>query len=1028
MLPLQQTAALSDNLPPLLTSFVGRRRELGELHRLIKSHRLVTLTGIGGCGKTRLALRAAEDLRDDFPSGVVWVDLAPLGDPALVPQAVMIALGVHEEPGRPGIEAVIERLGSKKALLVLDNCEHLPAACAHLTTRLLTSCPRLHIIATSRERLSVASEYVWAVPPLSLPELPLHAPQDILAGHPPRRRPELGDAVRLFEERARRVAWRFGVTEANLSTIIDICRTLEGLPLAIEQAAVWVNVLTVQEIQQRLRNALSFLSRTPSPDARHGTMRATLAWSYRLLTSEQQRFFRRLAIFAGDFSLEAADAVTYSNTAADTAARDATTTLDSLATLIDKSLLTVPQVIEGASRYRLLEPVRQFAWSQLVETQEVEEVRQRHALFYRDLVVSVDRKLPTSQPEVWNKRMEVERHNLRVALVWAAERGEGEIELQLATCIKATWRGQGRLSEVHAILEATLERTQGIQSAWRARALADLADVVAEQGNFAMSAAYMEQALALYDALGDTAGIMRHKAMLAFRLVQEERLDEAIALMRDVRELARERGDLRREAAMLSNLGQCNLRASRLADAEEALAEALALFQRIDDTRGVAVVLENLGRLAQLRGDLVRARTLMAESLTLNESINATIGEIESHLGLASLACLQADYAQALEHYHAGLTLCITEDAKPHLIACLIGLAAVAAATSATKQAVRLFAAARALRERTGVALAPTERALETAGLEATHTRLPESEWNAEWQLGQLLPLERIVEMALATGARGDSPMKTVEGSVPLLNPNSSPGVMLPVRLYALGPARIYRGEALLTRADFSYEKPKTLLFYLLTHNNVTKEQIGLALWPDAAPKQVYDRIYDAVSRLRRALGSRASIIVEEGRFRFNRDLDYWFDAEILERAVQAWLHHQSLAAPQKEMLDRRREILAMYQGEFLSDFPPDDWILAKRADLQNLWLAGARQVGNAYFSLDCIQEAGDVFRQIIAVDRYAEDAHRQLMRCDKRLGNRSAAIHHYHTLRESLLSDLGVLPDDETTALYERIVNETEV
>src|SRR5918998_1234587 len=356
-----------NNLPLELSSFVGREKELVEIERLLEDSRLLTLTGSGGCGKTRLALAVAGEVVEDFEDGVWLVDLASLADPALVPQAVASPLGVREQPGRSLIETLSDYLGSKKVLLILDNCEHLIGACAELAEALLHSCPNLRVLATSREALGITGEVAWPVPSLSLPDLRRLPEVESLARY---------EAARLFLERTAAVNPTFALTEQNAVAVDQICYRLDGIPLAIELAAARAKVLSVEQIAERLDDSFGLLSaggRTAMP--RHRTLHATMDWSHELLPDEERALFRRLSVFAGGFLLGAAESVC----AGEELERGEV--LELLSHLVDKSLV-VAREVSGEARYRLLETVRQYAREKLSESDEAELLRERHAGFY----------------------------------------------------------------------------------------------------------------------------------------------------------------------------------------------------------------------------------------------------------------------------------------------------------------------------------------------------------------------------------------------------------------------------------------------------------------------------------------------------------------------------------------------------------------------------------------------------------------------------------------------------------------------
>jgi len=404
------------NLPAPRSSFVGRETELRNVKRDLAMTRLLTLTGVGGCGKTRLALEMARELVGAYPDGVWLVELAALSEGALVAQALASVLGMQEQPDRSLTDALVDFLRTKRALLVLDNCEHLVDAVARLADVLLDSCHHLRVLATSRESLNVEGELSWLVPSLSAPSL-LQSPKvEELAGY---------ESVRLFVERARHRNPAFSLTPENSHAVARICGRLDGIPLAIELAAARVG-LSVEQIATRLDDSLRLLSagsRTASP--RQRTLRGTLDWSYELLSMPEQSLFCRLSVFAGGWTLQAAEVVG----AGDTQHGDV---VDLLSRLVDKSLVVAETTGIGGARYRMLEPIRQYAQEKLEESGEAEEVRSQHASFFLALAEEAEPGLRGPEDAEWLERLEAEHDNMRAALSWALERGQTELGLRLA--------------------------------------------------------------------------------------------------------------------------------------------------------------------------------------------------------------------------------------------------------------------------------------------------------------------------------------------------------------------------------------------------------------------------------------------------------------------------------------------------------------------------------------------------------------------------------------------------------------------
>ncbi|CAA9450954.1 MAG: hypothetical protein AVDCRST_MAG58-946, partial [uncultured Rubrobacteraceae bacterium] len=410
-------AARMHNLPIARTSFIGREIETLEVKRLLAMTRLLTLTGAGGCGKTRLALEVARDLVGAYPEGTYLVDLAPLSEADLVPQAVAQVLGVREQPGRPLLETLEDALRSRKMLLVVDNCEHLVEAVATLVDALLDSCPGLRVLATSRETFNTAGEVAWVVPSLTVPgsRQEAYTPQE-LEGY---------ESVRLFVERASRRDPSFVLTSPNGQAVAQVCRRLEGIPLAIELAAGRMGVLSVEQLALRLEDPLKLLTGGRTADPRHRTLRATLEWSHELLSEAERALFRRLSVFVGGWTLEAAEEVCSGGSV------EQDDVLELLSELVDKSLVVVEAGEQRVPRFRMLEPIRQYGQERLQESGTAEHLRERHARYYLALAQEAEPELEGADQTRWMDRLESEHDNLRAVLSWALEGGQAELGLRL---------------------------------------------------------------------------------------------------------------------------------------------------------------------------------------------------------------------------------------------------------------------------------------------------------------------------------------------------------------------------------------------------------------------------------------------------------------------------------------------------------------------------------------------------------------------------------------------------------------------
>jgi predicted ATPase/DNA-binding CsgD family transcriptional regulator len=687
-----------NNLPLELSSFVGREKELAEVGRQLGGNRLLTLTGSGGCGKTRLALAAGTDLVEGFEDGVWLVELAPLVDPSLVPQAVASALGLREQPGRSPAEALSRYLGSKNVLLVLDNCEHLVEACAALAEELLRFCPRLRVLATSREALGITGEVAWPVPPLSLPDVRRLADVESLPRY---------ESARLFLERAAAVRPDFALTEQNAQAVAQICYRLDGIPLAIELAAARTKVLSVEEISERLEDSFELLaSGGRTAMLRQKTLHATMDWSHDLLPDEERTLFRRLSVFAGGFNLEAAQAVC----GGDGLERDRVPEV--LWHLVDKSLV-VAWERDGEARYRLLETVRQYGREKLDDPEEEAELGRRHAGFYVVLAEEADRGLSGPEQGRWLTLLEAEHDNLRAALTWAlGEGGDISLGVRLAAALGGFWSTRGYLSEGRRWLEDAATRSGPEVTQARAKALNGAGWVAMLQDEYGAARPLIEEGLTLNRELGDKEGIASSLVILGSAAMMGRRDDvPVVALLEEAKKLRPELEDQRTVARMVLLESMVMLEQN---DRERMVAlneESLALFRERKYAYGVVMCLTNLGLVTLAQGDYEKATALLSEDLRL---------------------------ARNLDH-------------KLYIQYCLTGLAGVDASQGRPVRAARLWGAAEGMSETYGGHIMLADRSIiDYEGRLATaRSRLNEAAWTAAWGEGRAMGPDQAVEYAL---------------------------------------------------------------------------------------------------------------------------------------------------------------------------------------------------------------------------------------------------------------------------------------
>ncbi|HEV8339255.1 MAG TPA: tetratricopeptide repeat protein [bacterium] len=731
--PLRTLARIPNNLPVQLTSFIGRSRELAEVRRLLGVTRLLTLTGAGGAGKTRLALQAAAEIMDDYSDGVWLVELASLSDPALVLPTIASTLGVRETIAQTLTDALADYLRTQTALIVLDNCEHLSAACAEVAETLLRKCPNLRVLATSQEVLGVPGEVAYAVPSLSLPD-----PDRVVGGEDITQ----FEAVRLFIDRAALSKPDFHMTAGTAPLVAQVVRRLDGIPLAIELAAARTKVMSVEQIASKLDDRFRLLTtggRTTPP--RHQTLKAAMDWSYELLTEHERMLLRRLSVFAGGWTLEAAEAVS----AAD--GLEVEEVLDLLSRLVDRSLVLV-QEPNGETRYRLLETVRQYARDRLAETGEAEQVRARHRDWFLHLAEQGEALLQGAQQAVWFDRLEVEHDNLRAALEWCRRETEDpELGRRLSGALWRFWRVRGYWTEGRGWLEAAIARGVDVHTEARAKALIGAAYLTFFQGDFERAAALAAESLGLSRELGDKRGTASCLNILGIDACRLERFDRAAALSEESLAISRETGDqfgVLDARAVQSFVARAQGDAARAA---ELLGEIVVQARTLGDRWVLVEALNNLGLIRREQGDYARATALLEETLVLAQELKDKAGTAFAQSNLGIVAWYQGDFERASDFFKESLTLRMELGDKRGIATSLVGLATVATGREEFERAAVLFAAADALRLSIGVPLPPFIRAKYEELLEGTRSALGEDAFTRAWAQGQALTPEQVAAL-----------------------------------------------------------------------------------------------------------------------------------------------------------------------------------------------------------------------------------------------------------------------------------------
>lgn len=936
--------------PPVsLTRLIGRRQELEQLDRALDATRLLTLTGVGGGGKSRLAAEMSVRLSEKRDLPAAWIELGCCSAQIPVAQQAAAMFALRETSRGGATSALIELLHDREMLFVLDNCEHVIEQCAELATAVLTQCPRVTMITTSREPLGIAGERVWPVPPMALPDPEARDVQLIGAS----------EAVELFVDRARGADPSFELTSGNVAAVADICRRLDGIPLAIELAAARVRLLTPEQIASRLTDRFAFLGgASRSGAARHRTLRATIDWSFTLLSEPEQRLFQRLAVFKGFFPLEAVECVCSDETL------PRAQILDLLGGLVDKSLV-VSSIGGGTARYSMLETIASYAAERLDSTPESHELRRRHALAYLAKAREGAPELTvgsTAQLEC----LDLERDNVRSALAWAIDNEPDSIGLPLAASLRWYWYYGFRWSEGVDSLSRALQRAKKELSHDRASALTGLGTLTAYLGDLGTARGLLSESEAMWRELGD-------ERQLAFNLSAT--------------------------AQLLASVGDLDA-ATRYAP------EAVALARKNGIAWDVGYCLTNAAAfVAQVRGDYVEADRHLEEAEKVWADSRHPLGFPFVLNARALLALTRNDHDAAARLARAALAE--TRDRRELWFSSRSFRILAFTSAGDPLRAARLLGAADAMLQTMTTGMLLHEKREHERLLAALNRELTSEVLEAAMREGRDLSYDDACDLAM------QEPAPIVTAS----QPESAP--ILQVR--DLGPLQItMEGKPLDGESRSSARARELLVFLLSDPHGRTKEEAGVALWPDASSEQVKNSFHVTLHRLRKLFGSREVIIADGGRYRIDPAFPFAVVSRQFETEVTSALRHTRLAELQAA--------LALYAGDYLQGDDVGEWSIPIRSHLRQLFVRGLFELGQRLESRGRYDEATEAYRRVTAREPFQEAAWRQLMVCRARLGARSESLGIYRDLEQRLRTELQAQPEPDTVVLYRRLQQDERV
>jgi non-specific serine/threonine protein kinase len=1006
------------SLPVSLTSFVGREKELSELSKLLFQTRLITLTGVGGCGKTRLALRLANQLGDTFQNGVGWVDFAPAREGAHVPQLVARAFLLEEIPNQSITEPLIRFLKNKQVLILLDNCEHLSQAIASLTHEILMACPDVRVIATSREPLNLNGETTWRVPALSFPipaqvrKIKDQSTTSLLQY----------DAVRLFVERATSIVPQFALTESNTRIVLSICQRLEGLPLAIELAAARVNMFSVEEISTRINDRFSFLA---SPvrygiDPRHQTLKNTIDWSYDLLSEAEASLLFCLSVFEGGFALDAAEAIC-------SAGIQPASVLENLTSLVDKSMLQADTLEQNQARFHLLETIREYA-REKGNLQAQAHLQEKHLEYYMLLAEKAEQGLKGSEQLSWLARLDAEQGNLRAALREAIDHQITGSGLRLAGALQRYWDARGEWKEglgyLLNLLSQASETHKGLQEEAgqqiRVKAICAAGNLSVHGRNMPVAQDLFNQSLRLAQEIEDPAWIALSICGLSWIWIYDGTLVQKRETLEQAVEYARETGDEWLLANCLVNL----VHAVGRVDYDKAMSmadESIRLARKAGDQVLLSEALFIAANVAITYLDNQRVASLAVELIDVSRVVGR---KTHLALGLFLLGGARLFAEQTMECarlWIEAFKLSVELNAGSLVGLGLYGVCVLYAATGESKKATILYGTINTVLATAGIDLnawwAPgtSSENLNKRYITPLRSQLGDEVYFRAFQQGQEMSPDQAIEAGLRAA---DDLWNTFQ------LPGQKEGqAEAELTMKALGPVEVAIKGRRLTSADWGYTKAQELLFYLLCHEKRTREQIGLDLWPDTSPAQLRSNLGAVLHHLRQALGRPEWVVFEKGQYFFNRSLAPNFEFDVDEfHAHLTMAHRQSDDIPSR--ITHLQAANQLVRGDYLENIQAGDWSISFREKLHQDYLDALILLGDLHYRLSHYRNALYAYYQATEQNPYLESAHRGIMLCYAELGERAQAASYFHSLERKLRKEIQSGPSQETKVTYEQILS----